>query len=75
MVEKVQSNKVKIENLEETIQANKIDMEANQLEIELLKEEKQELLAEMTENNKLEQDDILNTLGTDELKQQNRKLR
>jgi hypothetical protein len=29
----------------------------------------------MTENNKLEQDDILNTLGTDELKQQNRKLR
>jgi hypothetical protein len=66
---------VKIENLEETIQANKIDMEANQLEIELLKEEKQELLAEMTENNKLEQDDILNTLGTDELKQQNRKLR
>jgi hypothetical protein len=40
MVEKVQSNKVKIENLEETIQANKIDMEANQLEIELLKEEK-----------------------------------
>ena len=75
MVEKVQSNKLKIENLEETIQANKIDMEANQLEIELLKEEKQELLAEMTENNKLEQDDILNTLGTDELKQQNRKLR
>ena len=29
MVEKVQSNKVKIDNLEETIQANKIDMEAN----------------------------------------------
>ncbi len=75
MVEKIQSNKIKIDTLEENIQANKIDLEANQLEIELLKEEKQELLAEMTENNKLEQDDILNTLGTDELKQQNRKLR
>jgi len=29
----------------------------------------------MTEINKLEQDDILNTLGTNEMKQQNRKLR
>jgi hypothetical protein len=40
MVEKIQSNKIKIDTLEENIQANKIDLEANQLEIELLKEEK-----------------------------------
>lgn len=50
-------------------------MEANQLEIEMLREEKDELLAEMTENNKLAEDDILNSLSSDELKQQNRKLR
>lgn len=43
-------------------------MEANQLEIEMLKEEKQELLAEMMDNSKLEQEDVLNTLSTDEIK-------
>jgi len=51
------------------MQANKIDMEANHLELEMLKEEKDELLAEMTENNKLAEDDILNSLSSDELKQ------
>ena len=44
-------------------------MEANTLELDLLKEEKDELLAEMTENNKLAEDDILNSLSSDELKQ------
>lgn len=74
-VEKLQAQKAKVETLEETVQANKIDIEANQLELEMLKEEKQELLAEMMDNSKLEQEDILNTLSTDEIKQQNRKLR
>ena len=50
-------------------------MEANQLELEMVKEEKDQLLEEMTENNKLAEDDILNSLSSDELKQQNRKLR
>jgi len=68
MVEKIQSNKGKIDELEETIQANKIDLEANTLEIEMLKEEKQELLAEMTETSKVAEDDILNSLSSDELK-------
>lgn len=40
VVEKVQNQKNKTEELAEQIQANKIDMEANQLEIEMLKEEK-----------------------------------
>ena len=75
MVEKVQSNRAKIDALEEELQAAKMDVEANQIEIELLKDEKQELLAEMTENSKLEGEDILNSLSADELKQQNRKLR
>lgn len=75
MVEKVQSNRAKIDGLEEELQAAKIDLEANQIEIEMLKDEKQELLAEMTENSKLEGEDILNSLSADELKQQNRKLR
>lgn len=35
----------------------------------MLKDEKQELLAEMTENSKLEGEDILNSLSADELKQ------
>ena len=75
MVAKITSNKAKIDELEELVQAQKIDLEANQIEIELLKDEKQELLAEMTENSKLESEDVLNSLGADELKQQNRKLR
>mmetsp|Transcript_7730 Transcript_7730/g.11981 ORF Transcript_7730/g.11981 Transcript_7730/m.11981 type:complete len:253 (-) Transcript_7730:2560-3318(-) len=76
MVEKIQKNKMKIDELEETVQAHQIDIEANNLEIEMLKEEKQELLAEMTENSKLEaEEDVLNSLSADELKQQNRKLR
>ena len=75
MVEKVQSNRAKIDGLEEELQAAKIDLEANQIEIEMLKDEKQELLAEMTENSKLEGEDIVNSLSADELKQQNRKLR
>ena len=75
LVEKVKKNKAAIEELEEAIQGNKIDLEANQLEIDALKDEKTELLAEMTENSKIVEDDILNSLSTDELKQQNRKLR
>ena len=75
MVAKITSNKTKVDELEELVQAQKIDLEANQIEIELLKDEKQELLAEMTENSKLESEDVLNSLGADELKQQNRKLR
>jgi len=46
-----------------------MDLEANNLELDMLKEEKTELLAEMTENNKLAEDDILNSLSADELKQ------
>jgi hypothetical protein len=34
----------------------------------MLKDEKLELLAEMTENSKIEEDDILGSLGVDELK-------
>lgn len=40
MVDKITSNKSKIDELEEFIQAQKIDLEANQIEIELLKDEK-----------------------------------
>lgn len=69
MVEKVQTNRAKIDGLEEELQAAKIDLEANQIEIEMLKDEKQELLAEMTESSKLEGEDILNSLSADELKQ------
>lgn len=69
MVEKVQTNRGKIDGLEEELQAAKIDLEANQIEIEMLKDEKQELLAEMTESSKLEGEDILNSLSADELKQ------
>ena len=69
LVEKISNNKVRIDELEETIQAQKIDLEANALELDLLKEEKDQLLAEMTENNKLAEDDILNSLSSDELKQ------
>jgi hypothetical protein len=50
-------------------------LEANQIELELLKDEKVELLAEMTESSKAEQEDVLNSLSQDEVKQQNRKLR
>jgi len=69
LVEKISNNKVRIDELGETIQAQKIDLEANALELDLLKEEKDQLLAEMTENNKLAEDDILNSLSSDELKQ------
>jgi hypothetical protein len=41
--------KAKIDKLEETVQEQKIDLEANLLEIDMLKDEKTELLAEMTE--------------------------
>ena len=41
----------------------------------MLKDEKTELLAEMTEQNKVDQEDLLSSLSLDELKQQNRKLR
>lgn len=74
-VDKVQHQKGKIDELEENLQAHKIDIEANQLEVEMLREEKQELLAEMMDNSKLEQEDVLNSLSSDEVKQQNRKLR
>jgi hypothetical protein len=37
--------------------------------MELVMDEKQELLAEMTENSKLEQDDVLTALSADEVKQ------
>ena len=40
MVDKITSNKGKIDELEEGVQAQKIDLEANQIEIELLKDEK-----------------------------------
>jgi len=43
--------------------------------MELLKDEKTELLAEMTENAKLDEEDVLANLSADEIKQQNRKLR
>ena len=69
MVEKVQSNRAKIDGLEEELQAAKIGLEANQIEIEMLKDEKQELLAEMTESSKLEGEDVLSSLSADELKQ------
>lgn len=75
LADKIKSNKQRIDELEEIIQGNKIDLESNQLEIDALKDEKSELLAEMTENSKIVEDDILNSLSTDELKQQNRKLR
>ena len=38
MGEKIQTNKIRIEELELTIQNNNIDLEANQLEIEMLKD-------------------------------------
>jgi len=40
MVEKVASQKAKIENLEEENHGLKIDMEANNIQIELLQDEK-----------------------------------
>lgn len=75
LAEKIQKQKQRIETLEEEVQAAKIDLEANNIELELMKDEKAELLAEMTENSKVDQEDILNTLSQDEIKQQNRKLR
>ena len=50
LVEKLASQKAKAENLEEELQASKIDLEANQIELDLVKDEKAELLAEMTES-------------------------
>ena len=41
----------------------------------MLKDDKERMLQEMTENSKIVEDDILNTLSSDELKQQNKKLR
>jgi hypothetical protein len=75
LVEKLASQKAKVENLEEELQASKIDLEANQIELDLVKDEKAELLAEMTESSQAQQDDVLNSLSQDEVKQQNRKLR
>ena len=75
LAEKIQKQKEKVERLEEEAQAAKIDLEANQIELELLRDEKAELLAEMTESSKAEQEDVLSTLTQDEVKQQNRKLR
>lgn len=43
--------------------------------MEMLKDDKERMLQEMTENSKIVEDDILNTLSSDELKQQNKKLR
>ena len=54
MAEKIQKNKMRIEELETTIQNNTIDLEANQLEMEELRHEKDKLIDEMTENSKLE---------------------
>ena len=75
LVEKLAGQKAKAEGLEEELQASKIDLEANQIELDLVKDEKAELLAEMTESSQAQQDDILNSLSQDEVKQQNRKLR
>lgn len=44
-------------------------MEANQIELEMLKDEKAELLAEMTQQAKIDSEDLLNSLSSDELKQ------
>ena len=57
------------------MQGYKIDLEANNLELELIKDDKAELLAEMTENAKMDESDVLDALSQDEVKQQNRKLR
>ena len=57
------------------MQGYKIDLEANNLELELMKDDKAELLAEMTENAKMDESDVLDALSQDEVKQQNRKLR
>lgn len=75
MVEKVSSQKVKIENLEEENQGYKIDLEASTIQVELLEGEKQELLAEITDTNAQNEEDVLENLSADEIKQQNRKLR
>ena len=75
LADKITKQKEKIEVLEEEVQAAKIDLEANAIELELIQDEKKELLAEMTESSKVEQEDLLNTLTQDEVKQQNRKLR
>ena len=69
LIEKISTGKIKIDELQEKVQAHTMDLEANNLELDMLKEEKTELLAEMTENNKLAEDDILNSLSADELKQ------
>ena len=75
MVEKAQSNRMRIDGMVEELHAAKIDLEANQIKIEMLKDKKQDLLAEITQNSKLDCEYILNSLSANEFKQQNKKLR
>ena len=60
LLEKVKSCKAEIEELREKNQAQAIDHEANQIELDMLKDEKQELLQDMTTQAKLESEDIVN---------------
>ena len=69
LVEKVKTCKQEIDELQESVQAYKTDMEANQIELDLIKDEKTELLAEMTQQAKVDSEDLLNSLSADELKQ------
>jgi len=45
-----------------------LDLEANQIELELVLDEKDTLLKEMTENSNIDSDDVVNSLSTEELK-------
>ena len=68
LVEKNRSTKARVEELEEQVQSQKMDIETLQLSVEEVTDEKDKLMDEITETNKLTEDDVLNSLSSDELK-------
>lgn len=71
----IETKDKEIDELKKKDEANQIDLEANQLEIEMLKDEKEDLFNQLTNNEELTEDDILDKISNDELKKQNRTLR
>jgi len=57
------------------LEAKNIDIETIQLELDMLKEEKEELLIQLQTGGEVSESDGIHSLSEDELKSQNMKLR
>lgn len=57
------------------LEGKNIDIEAIQLELEILKEEKEELLSQIRMGSELNENEAIHAMGEEEVRKQNNKLR